>query len=88
MKKSTAVLPEEWMRLVKGTMNLNVSKEEFKQFLEEKTQNNTITKNIRQFLYLIIAKFIYYLRMLFKQEFLCVWIVKSFYINNVQEAAY
>ncbi|MEK1832798.1 anti-repressor SinI family protein [Priestia megaterium] len=49
MKKSTAVLPEEWMRLVKGTMNLNVSKEEFKQFLEEKTQNNTITKTLASF---------------------------------------
>ena len=47
MKKSTAVLPEEWMRLVKDAMNLNVSKKEFKQFLKEKSQNNTTAKNIR-----------------------------------------
>jgi len=47
MKKSTAVLPEEWMRLVKDAMNLNVSKEEFKQFLEEESQKNTTAKNIR-----------------------------------------
>ena len=38
---------EEWMRLVKDAMNLNVSKEEFKQFLEEKSQNNTTAKNIK-----------------------------------------
>ncbi|MDH2363813.1 anti-repressor SinI family protein [Priestia megaterium] len=47
MKKSTAILPEEWMRLVKGAMNSNVSKEEFKEFLNAKSQDNTITKNIR-----------------------------------------
>jgi hypothetical protein len=47
MKKSTAILPEEWMRLVKDAMNSNVSKEEFKEFLNSKSQDNTITKNIR-----------------------------------------
>lgn len=44
MKKSIAVLPEEWMKLVKDAMNSNVSKEDFKQFLETKSQDNTITK--------------------------------------------
>ncbi|MBQ4870274.1 anti-repressor SinI family protein [Priestia megaterium] len=47
MKKSTAILPEEWMKLVKDAMNSNVSKEDFKQFLEAKSQDNTIAKNIR-----------------------------------------
>ncbi|MFS0906533.1 anti-repressor SinI family protein [Priestia aryabhattai] len=47
MKNPIAVLPEEWMKLIKEAMNSNVSKEEFKQFLEENSQDNTITKNIR-----------------------------------------
>jgi hypothetical protein len=47
MKESTAILPEEWMKLVKDAMNSNVSKEDFKQFLEAQSQDNTITKNIR-----------------------------------------
>ncbi|MBV6738392.1 DNA-binding anti-repressor SinI [Priestia megaterium] len=47
MKESTAILPEEWMKLVKDAMNSNVSKEDFKQFLEAKSQDNTIAKNIR-----------------------------------------
>ncbi|MCM3196787.1 anti-repressor SinI family protein [Priestia megaterium] len=44
MKNSITVLPEEWMKLVKDAMNSNVSKKEFKQFLEVKSQDNTITK--------------------------------------------
>ncbi|RDZ12489.1 hypothetical protein C3744_17995 [Priestia megaterium] len=44
MKNSITVLPEEWMKLVKVAMNSNVSKEEFKQFLEVKSQDNTIPK--------------------------------------------
>ncbi|MDC7767131.1 anti-repressor SinI family protein [Priestia aryabhattai] len=47
MKNPIAVLPEEWLKLVKEAMNSNVSKEEFKQFVEGKSQNNTTTKNIR-----------------------------------------
>ncbi|MCP1452406.1 anti-repressor SinI family protein [Priestia megaterium] len=47
MKNPITVLPEEWMKLVKEAMNSNVSKEEFKQFLEGKSQDNSTTKNIR-----------------------------------------
>lgn len=47
MKEPIEALPEEWMKLVKEAMNSNVSKEEFKQFLEEKAQDNTSAKNIR-----------------------------------------
>ncbi|PFK67541.1 hypothetical protein COJ21_23970 [Priestia megaterium] len=47
MKGPIEALPEEWMKLVKEAMNSNVSKEEFKQFLEEKSQDNTSAKNIR-----------------------------------------
>lgn len=35
------------MKLVREAMNLNVSKEQFKQFLEEKAENNNKVKNIR-----------------------------------------
>lgn len=47
MKEPIEDLPEEWMKLVKEAMNSNVSTEEFKQFLEEKSQDNTSPKNIR-----------------------------------------
>lgn len=45
MKHSIKDLPEEWMKLVRDAMNSNVSKEQFKQFLEEKTENNKKAKN-------------------------------------------
>ncbi|WP_394555767.1 anti-repressor SinI family protein [Priestia aryabhattai] len=38
MKEPIDILPEKWMELVKEAMNSNVSKEEFKKFLEEKSQ--------------------------------------------------
>jgi len=47
MKDSEKNLPEEWMKLVREAMNSNVSKEQFKQFLEEKAENNNKVKNIR-----------------------------------------
>jgi len=44
MKGSKKDLPEVWMNLVREAMNSNVSKEQFKQFLEEKVKNNNKTK--------------------------------------------
>lgn len=47
MKDSEKNFPEEWMKLVREAMNSNVNKEQFKQFLEEKAENNNKVKNIR-----------------------------------------
>ncbi|MEK1833515.1 anti-repressor SinI family protein [Priestia megaterium] len=49
MKDSEKNLPEEWMNLVREAreaMDSNVSKEQFKQFLEEKAENNNKAKTL------------------------------------------
>ena len=58
-EKKDGLLPSEWMALVKEAMDSNITKDQFKEFLKQKSQEKNIL-NIKKTIRIYILMVFYY----------------------------